>query len=546
MDEAVEVIAAAQRADGYLHTATLIAAARGDQVLPPFTDPLQFEFYNFGHLMTAACVHHACTGKTSLLDVAKKSAEYLAHEFLDQHVEIGRHAVCPAHFMGLIDLYRLTGSRRYLELTIALLESRDRVSQGTDDNQDRLPFREQQQAVGHAVRANYLYAGVADLYAETGDATLRTTLERLWHDVHARKVYVTGACGALYDGASPDGSSDQKSISRIHQAYGRAFQLPNITAHNETCAAIGNVLWNWRMLQIEGDARYADELERSLYNAVLAGMSLDGTKYFYTNTLRQLDAFPIDLRWSRQRQGYISCFCCPPNVARILAGSAQFAVSQGEDGVWFHLWGCGELNMPWGNEGKLRLTMSTDYPWTGTASILLQEVLGMEMDLNLRIPGWADSARVQVNGEEFQEAEPGTYHRIRRVWKKGDRISVAIPLRPRWLEAHPWIEELRGQVALQYGPLIYCLESPDLPKGTSILDVNVQPKSGLTVNEPSELGDCVVLSSTVVRRRSRAWEGGIFREREVGAREEIPAQFIPYFAWGNRGPSEMSVWLLEE
>src|SRR5262245_51874583 len=296
IDDAIAVIAKAQQADGYLHTPVLIANRNGDAAAKPFQDRLNFEMYNFGHLCTAACVHHRATGKRSLLDVAVKAADFLCRAFESPTPELAHNAVCPSHYMGTVELYRATGDKKYLALAVRFLDLRDVAGSGTDDNQDRVPFRKQTEAVGHAVRANYLYAGAADVYTETGDKTLLEPLTKIWTNAVTRKMYLTGACGALYDGASPDGSKDQKQISRVHQAYGRDYQLPNSTSHNETCAAIGNVLWNWRMLQTTGEAKYADVLEQTLYNAVLAGVSLDGKNFFYTNTLRQLDTLQTALR----------------------------------------------------------------------------------------------------------------------------------------------------------------------------------------------------------------------------------------------------------
>jgi len=336
MHEAIAVLAKAQRADGYLHTPVLIRQRNGDAAAKPFEDRLAFEMYNLGHLFTAGCVHHRATGKRSLLDLATKAADFLIEAFRDPPAELTRHAVCPAHYMGLVELSRTTGEKKYLALAVRLLDLRDKAVGGGDDNQDRVPFRKQTEAVGHAVRANYLYAGAADVVAETGDRTLLDPLEKIWSNVVGRKLYVTGACGALYDGASPDGSRDQKQITRTHQAYGRDYQLPNSAAHNETCAAIGNVLWNERMLRITGEAKYADVLERSLYNAVLAGVSLDGRRFFYTNTLRQLDDGP-ELRWSRRREEWISCYCCPPNVARMIAQAHTLSYGRSDGALWVHL-----------------------------------------------------------------------------------------------------------------------------------------------------------------------------------------------------------------
>ena len=233
--------------------------------------------------------------------------------------------------MGVIELYRVTRDPRYLELGRNLVEIRDLVTNGGDDNQDRVPFREQDRAVGHAVRANYLYAGVADIVAETGDESLMTVLETLWQSVVQQKMYITGGCGALHDGASPDGSPEQQTITRVHQAYGREYQLPNTTAHNETCANIANAMWNWRMLLLTGEARFADVMELVFYNSALAGISLDGKKFFYTNTLRQVDDLPYELRWSKTRAPYISCFCCPPNLVRMIAEVNGYAYSLSDE-----------------------------------------------------------------------------------------------------------------------------------------------------------------------------------------------------------------------
>ncbi len=276
IEEVVAVIAKAQRADGYIHTPVIIKNRNGDTNARPFQDPQSFETYNMGHLLTAACVHYRVTGRTNLLEVARKAADYLDATFREPTPELARMAICPAHYMGMVELYRTTREPRYLALAKKFFAMRDLVKDGGDDNQDRTHFEDQTNAMGHAVRANYLYAGAADLFAETGDQKLWTPLEQIWTNVVEQKMYITGGCGALYDGASPDGSKDQKNITRVHQAYGRNYQLPNSTAHSETCANIGNVLWNWRMFLVTGEARFVDVAELALYNSVLSGGSLDG------------------------------------------------------------------------------------------------------------------------------------------------------------------------------------------------------------------------------------------------------------------------------
>ncbi|MBX6311658.1 MAG: glycoside hydrolase family 127 protein [Isosphaeraceae bacterium] len=544
LDEVIGVIARAQRADGYLHTPVLIRNRLGDDA-QPFQDRLGFEAYNLGHLMTAACIHHRATGKTSLLRVALKAADFLDVASRSPSPSLVRCAVCPSHYMGVIELYRETRNPKYRDLACRLLDLRDQVDDGTDDNQDRIPFRRQTQAVGHAVRANYLYAGAADVYAETGDPTLLAPLRKIWEDVVFRKMYITGACGALYDGASPDGVKDQKVISRVHQAYGRAYQLPNSTAHNETCAAIGNVLWNWRMLQITGEARFADVMELTLYNGALAGVSLDGTRYFYTNTLRQLDRMPVELRWSRRREPFISCFCCPPNLVRTIAEVAGYAYGRLGDAVWVHLYGGSTLDTTLEGGGRLRLTQETDYPWDGRVTITIAAAPARPLTVRLRIPGWAEGATVRLNGEPAcGRVEPGSYFELKRPWAPGDVLTLTLPMRVRLMQAHPLVEEARNQVAVQRGPIVYCLESIDLPEPIRVSEVII-PR-GITWKpryEPALLGGITLLEGRAAARPEGDWSRALYRELNTDAAQSIDLRLIPYYAWGNRGPSEMTVWI---
>jgi len=444
-----------------------------------------------------------------------------------------------------VELYRTTRETKYLRLAEALVNERDRVEGGSDDNQDRIPFRKQTQAVGHAVRANYLYAGIADLYAETGDETLLAPLRKIWDNVVSRKMYVTGGCGALYDGASPDGAKDQKQIARTHQAYGRDYQLPNSTAHNETCAAVGNALWNWRMLQITGDARCADVLELVLYNAALAGASLDGTRFFYTNTLRQLDRMPAELRWSRTRQPFISCFCCPPNLARTLAEINDYAYGRSENSIWVNLYGGSVLDTDLTTGERVALAQETDYPWGGRVRITIHAAPAQPLTLRLRIPGWADGASLSVNNTPRKESlEPGHYAAVKRVWAAGDVVDLDLPLRPRLIQAHPLVEEARNQVAIQRGPIVYCLESADLEKGLAVSDVLIPRGIDLRPrHHRSLLGGVTVLEGKAEAIVERAWSGGLYRELAPAASRSVSLRLIPYYAWGNRGPSEMTVWM---
>lgn len=543
MDDAIAVVAKAQRADGYLHTPVLIANRNGDQSAKPFRDRLNFEMYNFGHLFTAACVHHRATGKKTLLDVAVRAADFLGVAFEKPTPELARNSVCPSHYMGTVELYRLTGEKRYLRLAVKFLDMRDLAVDGTDDNQDRVPFRKQTEAVGHAVRANYLYAGAADVFTETGDETLLRPLKSIWSNVRSRKMYITGACGALYDGASPDGSKDQKQISRTHQAYGRDYQLPNSTAHNETCAAIGNVLWNCRMLQITGEAKYADVMEIALYNALLAGASLDGKKFFYTNTLRQLDTMPAPLRWSRAREEWISCYCCPPNVARTIAQVNACAYGRSDRGVWVHLFGASALDTTLPDGQRIKLKQETDYPWDGRVKLTIESAPADEVSLFVRVPGWADGAALRVNNKPV-DVRPDRYAELRRPWKTGDVVELVLPMNPRLIEAHPLVEEIRNHIAVMRGPLVYCLESPDLPRGANIQNVALPRDAKFAPRFEKELlGGVTVLEGKAELATARPWGNELYREIKPAESKAVEIKLIPYFAWANRGKSEMTVWM---
>ncbi|MEX2091769.1 MAG: glycoside hydrolase family 127 protein [Pirellulales bacterium] len=545
LDQSVDAIGRAQRADGYIHTPVLIRQRNGDATAEPFQDRHNFEMYNMGHLITAACLHYRVTGDDKFLAVARKTADFLDATFKNPTPELARNSVCPSHYMAMVELYRVTGEPRYLALAQKFLDMRNlKITDGSDDNQDRVPFVDQREALGHAVRANYLFAGAADLYAENGDEQLLAALEPIWENVVHEKMYITGACGALYDGASPDGSEDQSHITRIHQAYGRNYQLPNVTAHNETCAAIGNVLWNWRMFLITGEARYVDVLELALYNAVLSGVSLDGVDYFYVNPLRQVEPLPVKLRWPRMRVPFMTSYCCPPNVLRTIAEVGGFAYSTSDDAVWVNLYGGNTLAMDW-HGGQLRLTQTTNYPWEGRVRIAVDECPATEFALKLRIPGWAESAAIRVNGKPANiKAQPGSYAEIRRRWKPGDVVELDLAMPARLIEANPLVEEARNQVAIERGPIVYCLESSDLPRGVRVQDVAISADAELAARfDPKLLGGVTVIETMAFVKPSGDWSDKLYRPLSRERQREIRVRFIPYFAWSNRGPSEMSVWL---
>jgi DUF1680 family protein len=544
MDDAVSVIAKAQRADGYIYTKAIIEQKqKGNSKM--FDDRLSFEAYNFGHLMTAACVHYRATGKTSLLEVAKKAADFLIVFYGRATPEQSRNAICPSHYMGLTELYRTTKDREYLTL-VEYLVSIKGATEGTDDNQDRIPFLQQTKITGHAVRANYLFAGVADLYSETGDTALLSKLNVMWNDLTRHKMYVTGGCGSLYDGVSPDGTSYKPDeVQKIHQAYGRDYQLPNFTAHNETCANIGNVLWNWRMLQITGEAKYADIVELALYNSVLSGINLKGDKFLYTNPLAYSDALPFSQRWSKDRQSYISkSNCCPPNAVRTIAEVSQYAYSLSEKGVFFNLYGGNTFNTTLKNS-PLKLTQTTDYPWDGKVNVLVESAPKESFSMFFRIPGWCSGASISVNGRiQNVQLIPETYAEVKSNWKAGDRIELLLPMPVVLLESNPMVEETRNQVAVKRGPVVYCHESVDLPKDRTIFDIAIGVKNNLiTVPVMIENSAVTMLKGNAFLVNRDSWQNKLYREVKNPAPDTIPVRLIPYYAWGNRGHTDMTVWI---
>lgn len=565
MDRFIELIQKSQRADGYLHTPVIIAemnkqatakeeakenATIGTKVGTgkdgAFGNRLNFETYNLGHLITAGIMHKRATGKTTLFNCAVKAADFLYDFYKRASDELARNAICPSHYMAIAEMYRETGNPKYLELSEKLIDIRGKVENGTDDNQDRVPFRQQYKAMGHSVRANYLYAGVADLYLESGEEQLKKNLDSIWEDIVTRKMYITGACGALYDGTSPDGTDyTPDNVQKVHQSYGRPYQLPHSTAHNETCANIGNLFFNWRMFTATGEAKYTDIVENCLYNSILSGISLDGKKYFYTNPLRISKDLPYTLRWPKERTEYISCFCCPPNTLRTLCEAQDYAYSIEKGGVYVNLYGGNTLNTNIEGVGEITLTQKTDYPWDGAVNISVDKLKGKkQFEIKLRVPDWCtEGAKITVNGEEQNiETKAGTYATVNRTWKKGDVVSINMPMRTRIVEANPLVEESRGQVAVQRGPIVYCLESNDLG-GLSIDDIAIPLDAKFTPVDMTIDGSRIkALEGEVINRSEASWKGQLYREATT-KKQMVKVRLIPYYAWGNRGKSEMTVWM---
>lgn len=544
MDKVIEVIALAQADDGYLHTPTMIGHGtiiweKGERPFDGTTkrwDNLKYhELYSMGHLLTAGCIHYRSTGKRSLLEVAVKCADYLYEVFSPKDPRLANFGFNPSYIMGCVELYRTTENPKYLELAELFLDMRGSSKDGTIQNQSKTLFRQETEAVGHAVTANYLYAGAADIYAETGDPTLLIALKRIWKNVTERKMYVTGATGAIHNRDNADGIN-------IHEAYGDDYELPNSTAYNETCANIANAMWNYRMLSITGNAAYADIMELALYNSVLSGISLDGKHYFYTNPLRRLLDKPF-LKWDKPtRQLVLECFCCPSNIARTLVEINGYAYSISDENIWINLYGSNQLNTELGNGQIIKLSQFTSYPWEGDIKIRIESAPSEVFAINPRIPGWSENAEIYINGNIHDiELRAGTYVTLRRQWKQGDIIELKLPMPVEYIRSHPLVEENRNHVAIQRGPVVYCLESVDLPDSLRITDIAINPARILKpVYMDDLLGGVTVLEGKATVIKTLEWDCRLYQPIDSSS---ICIRLIPYYAWSNRGVSEMTVWL---
>ena len=528
IDEVIQIVAGAQRSDGYLDT--YFEIERADE---RWTDTNLHEMYCAGHLFQAAVAHHRATGKRSLLDVAVRLADHIDATFgppgLGKRTSTDGH---PEVEMGLIELARTTGDVRYIELTRFLVDVRGHGYLGIaydrydrKYHQDHQPFREMNEIVGHAVRSVYLNAGVADLYAETGETALLDALHRLWVSMTTRKMYITGGVGSRWFG----------------EAFGPDYELPNALAYTETCAAIGSIMWNWRMFLIEGEAKYADVIERTLYNAVLPGISLDGETYFYQN--------PLADEGEHRRQPWFTTACCPPNVARLLASLPGYFYGLKDDEIWVNLYAQSTATIHLTDGRTVKLRQSTRYPWEGEIGI---EVGGEgEFAIRLRIPEWCETgATLTVNGTSVETpATPGSYVSVRRTWQTGDLVRLSLPMSVRRLHCHPRVTENAGHIALMRGPLVYCLEQVDHP-GVDIHDIALPVNPPFRTDWESDLlGGVVTLTAEAdTVRADGSWDKRLYQSLQAKSEEQgqqpTSIKAIPYFAWANRKPGPMRVWIV--
>ncbi len=540
LDPLIEAVAAAQEDDGYISTPMQLSPDK-----TYWSDPRDHELYNMGHLLTAAAVHYRATGKDNFLQIAIKLADYLYDLFVPRPPELAHFGFNPSNTMGSVDLYRATGDERYLELAQTFVDMRGSQPGGGDQNQTLVPLREETRAVGHAVTAGYLYCGATDVVAETGDEALLTGLLRVWDNAIHSKMYITGGTSAQHHGAS-ERPEFGGSATDVHEAFGYEYSLPNATAYNETCANIANAMWNWRLLNLTGDAKYADVMERVLYNSMLSSMSLDGITFCYTNPLRWYGTQHPLLSQDAYERWFISrCYCCPTNTARSIALLHNWVYSQSDDALWIHLYSSSRLNTTLADGSVLALRQATDYPWDDQVGITIEQAPARELSLMLRVPGWARKASLNINGEASDsDLKAQTYVEIKRVWQAGDTVSLSLPMEPRLVKAQPKAEEIRNHVAVMRGPLVYCLEGIDLPADVPILEVHAPGDMQLEARREEDLLGGV----TVVKGRARrVIEGNqaeaLYFDAGNEREEELDVTLIPYYAWNNRGSAEMTVWL---
>ncbi len=548
LEKYVELIGKAQQEDGYISTKQIIESRQGAG--GRMRDINEFEVYNMGHLFTSACIYFRVTGKDSFLRIAEKAAGYLQGMY-DEAGKTGdvQTAVCPSHYMGLTELYRTTGKEQYLKLARQAVELRDAVKDGMDDNQDRIPLKQHEKIIGHAVRAGYLYAGVADLYAEQGDEEYLEMLHRVWRNMADTKLYLTGGIGALYNGTSPYGNffKDQK----IHQAFGYEYQLPNVTAYNETCASVGLVLWAYRMFLIEQKAEYMDVLERAMLNVNLAAVSLDGKKYFYENMLRRTKKLDYELVWPLTRSEYILSYCCPPNLARTIMESGEYAFVQTKDSVYTGLYGNCRGRFVLENGAAFTLEEETGYPYDGKILFRFTEVeRDVPISLKVRIPGWAEMGKTVVrrgSGEQvvsLGREDRGSYLELRLDSLAGTEAELKLDMPVRYTMAHPKVEEDGNQLAVERGPMVYCMESQDCDADT-LDDIYLDPEAEYSLQELEVDGRKIVAlkGEACQAVREQYDPEALYQTYRKPMRRKVPVRMIPYFAWDNRGQGEMRIWM---
>ena len=530
LDSVITLIAAAQEPDGYLTTCVTNRCER----LSGWWGSRRWEkinshgLYNSGHLYEAAVAHFRATGKRSLLDVALKNADLVCRTFGLGEDQIHYPSGHPIVEMALAKLYKVTGERRYLDEAKYFVEEAGRLSNGrrpSEYSQDHKPVLEQDEIVGHAVRAGYFYSGVADVAALTGDTAYFRAIERIWDNMASKKLYITGGIGSRAQG----------------EGFGPEYELNNHTAYCETCAAIANVYWNYRMFLATGDARYADVYERALYNGVISGVSLSGDRFFYDN--------PLESMGQHERAPWFGCACCPGNVTRFIASVPNYMYATQGDDILVNLYIQSSADIQTANN-KVRIGQKTEYPWDGTVIFTVTPDSAADFALRLRIPGWAENSPVptdlysftdkaerpyviKVNGREVKAMSGSGYATLKRVWQPGDEVELSLPMDVRRVRANENVTDDLGKLAIERGPVVYCLEGKDQADST-VFNKYIPDGAVFTAAfEPELLNGVVTLSASARQVASD------------GTETDVTVKAIPYSTWNNRGADQMAVWIPE-
>lgn len=529
IDSVLLLVAAAQEPDGYLYTARTMNPkhphAWAGKERWEAVEVLSHEFYNLGHMVEGAVAHYQATGKRNFLDIAIRYADCVCRNIGEGE---GKLRLVPGHQiaeMALVRLYLVTGDRKYLDQAKFFLDARGTTSRKDSYSQAHKPVLEQEEAVGHAVRATYMYAGMADVAAITGDSSYIHAIDKIWDNIVGKKLYITGGIGATHQG----------------EAFGANYELPNLTAYCETCAAIGNVYTNYRLFLLHGDAKYFDVLERTLYNGLISGVSMDGGSFFYPNPLSSTGGY--------SRKPWFGCACCPSNISRFIPSLPGYVYAVKGTDLYVNLFLSNRATLKV-DKKEVVLEQEASYPWEG--DIRLKVAKGSQaFAMHVRIPGWvrgqvvpsdlytyADDQhpayRVSVNGEEVQGELTKGYLCIRRKWKKGDVVDIHFDMLPRVVKAHPSVEADRGRVAVERGPLVYCAEWPDNDFNVHNILLNRRP--AFQVTEKPELLNGIRLLTTDAQALSYDASGKL-------SLRDVKLNLIPYYAWAHRGEGDMDVWL---
>ncbi len=529
LDSLVSIIKVGQEADGYLTTWRTINPAK-----PPAnwvevdagkrweSLAASHELYNAGHLFEAAAVHYKATGKRNFLDIALKNADLMVKTFGDGE---GKIAAVPGHQIietGLIQLYRVTGKKEYFDLAKYFLDHR-----GDPENhelfgpysQDHVPVVEQDEVVGHAVRAVYMYAGMTDIAAIEKDTAYLKAVNALWDNMVTKKMYITGGIGALHEG----------------EAFGENYELPNLTAYNETCASIGDVYWNHRLHNLTGDVKYFDVIERTLYNGLISGLSLDGEKFFYPNALESDGVYKFN-QGACTRKDWFDCSCCPTNVIRFIPAMPGLIYSKTDDTIFVNLYAANDATVDL-KDHAVQVSQETSYPWDGKVKLTIDPAESGEFTIKFRVPGWArnevlpsdlyhyanqldQTNTITVNGEPIDAVAENGYYTLTREWKAGDVVNLEFPMEVRKVIANPLVEEDRGKMSLEYGPIVYAVEEIDNKGDFNNIKLTANDEFNVQ-RQPNLLGGVSTISN-----------------------DNLTA--IPYYAWSNRGVGKMKVWLPAE